>query len=663
MLWAQKDITPPAESEGVTLIYLEQAERLSFDQQRVPDGQLLTGNVRFRHGDALMYCDSAYFYQVTNSFQAFSNVRIVQGDSIFLYGNQLFYDGNTLLAKMKENVRMENKKTTLTTDTLYYDRRKNYAYYYTGGTIADDLNTLRSLRGEYFPDNKQAIFKTDVELENQNFTMSADTLQYNTQTHVANIVGETTIVYQGETTIRSTLGWYNTETEHSALYKRSVVEHNSGQTLTGDTIFYDRRKQFGRVFGHMMLTDSTNHMTLCGNYGNYDQLNGRGMATDSAMAIDWTDTDSLFMHADSMFLDRYKLAAPEPQQVKEKTAPAGSIAKGDEKAEVAPAPVEQDKQNAKRDKKNKEKKPKKNKKQKGKEQEPKVAADSTGVSLSVVVTDSTVVVTDHVPDSLIEQAAIKDSVIHIKTAALPPDSLSSLPDSITAVVPDSTTYNTLRAFWNVRLYRTDLQAICDSLFYDSRDSVMHLYREPILWNENNQITGDNADIYMQNGTVHHAVITGKGIVMQKLDSLHFNQMQGKELIAYVENRHLKRVDVNGNAETIFYPEEDEELIGVNKTLSSYVKIYFKDRKVDRAVLTTLSEGTMYPLDQITQEELYLTQFFWVTQERPKSKTDIFSPTVRTPKKTKQVVSALSKDEDKAPDEKGDKRPKNIKNKK
>ncbi len=555
---AQQPATQPLNTDGnTTLIYLEKAQRLSFDQQRVPDGQLLTGDVRFRHGDALMYCDSAYFFQTTNSFQAFSNIRIVQGDTIFLYGDQLYYDGNSLLATLKHNVRMENSTTTLTTDTLYYDRMRNVAYYLTPGTIADELNSLKSHQAEYHPDTKQAIFKDSVHLTNPNFVMDADTLHYNTVSHVADIVGPTTIVYHGQTTIYSTLGWYNTRTEHSALYNKSLIEHQTQQTLTGDTILYDKPRQFAQVYGHMLLTDTTNHTTLCGNYGYYNQLTGNGMATDSAMAIDWTDSDSLFMHADTLYISRYK-ALPPP-----------------------------------------------------------------------------------LPDSILAQQP--DSMIVENT------------DTLATNEPDSVNYNTLKAFWNVRLYRRDLQAIADSMFYDSRDSIMHLYREPILWSDNSQITGLNADIYMQNGTVHHAHITGNAIVVQQLDTLHYNQMQGKELYAYVRDKELYRVDVNGNTETVFYPEDDGQLIGVNKTLSSFIKIFFKDKKVERAVLTPMSEGTMYPLDQIDSEELYLSQFFWAKSERPQNQQDIFSATQRTPKKIKQVVSAVSKDQDDDKDDNKNKR--------
>ena len=166
-----------------TMVYLERAGNLSFDQERIADAQILKNNVVFRHEDALMYCDSAYFYETSNSLDAFGHVRFVQGDTLKGFCDKLFYDGNTRLARMRQKVRMihgraKENPTILTTDSLNYDRRANLAYYYTGGTVRDSLNTLTSVRGQYAPNKKQAVFSQDVKLVNPNFILTSDTLLY-----------------------------------------------------------------------------------------------------------------------------------------------------------------------------------------------------------------------------------------------------------------------------------------------------------------------------------------------------------------------------------------------------------------------------------------------------------------------------------------------------
>ena len=222
----------------VSLVYLEHSETLSFDEKRLPDAQILRGDVCFRHDSVLMYCDSAYFFEKENSLHAFGHVHLVQGDSLEGFSDVLYYNGNTKLARMRRRVRLIHQATTLTTDSLNYDRQQDIAYYFSGGQIVDSLNTLTSRWGQYTPDNHQALFRGDVKLVNPKFVLTADTLGYNTESYQSDLVGPTTILYEEETTILSTNGWYNTKTELSQLLDRSRIIHTDGITLTGDTIYY-----------------------------------------------------------------------------------------------------------------------------------------------------------------------------------------------------------------------------------------------------------------------------------------------------------------------------------------------------------------------------------------------------------------------------------------
>lgn len=493
----------PLSRKGVTLVYLENSETLTFDKIKNPDMQVLKGSVRFRHDNALLYCDSAYFFDKANSLNAFGHVRIVQGDTLFVFGDVLYYDGNTKLARMRHNVRMLNRKTTLTTDSLNYDRAANLSYYYTGGKISDQLNELTSLWGQYSPSTNDALFKNKVHLKNKNFILDSDTLKYNTKTHIANIVGASHILYNDETDIYSTRGWYNTSTDRSMLLDRSVVKHKDGKTLTGDTIFYDKKLKYGEGFTHVIMNDTVQKTTLSGEYCYYNDITKKGLACDSAMLVDWSDEDSLFVHADTLLTS-------------------------------------------------------------------------------------------------------KDSI-----------------------------YNVARGFYHVRIFRNDIQGLCDSLTYSARDSIMNMNGEPVLWSDNNQLSGDFIQAFTKNKKVDHIFIQQAAVAIQKEDSIYFNQMSGKEIIAYVDSGQLKKVKVNGNAETIYYPrdEKDSTLIGLNKTQSSFVVMYLRNKKVQRVVMTTASTGTMYPLTKLTGKDLYLKNFFWLEDQRPTKKEDIFLvfPKVPRPK--------------------------------
>jgi lipopolysaccharide export system protein LptA len=291
------------------MVYLERAENLSFDQERIADAQILKGSVVFRHEEAKMYCDSAYFYENSNSLDAFGHVRFEQGDTLQGFGDKLFYDGNTKIARLRKHVRLVHGRegenpTVLTTDSLNYDRVAGVAWYFSGGEVQDSLNTLVSVRGNYRPNTKQAVFSQDVRLTNPKFVLTSDTMLYNTETKVTDLVSPTLIVYEEETDIHTSRGWYNTQSEQSMLLDRSVVHHIEGRMMTGDTIYYDKKIGFGEVLGDMLMSDSTHHITLTGEYGQMWEENSRGYATDSALMIDWSDTAHMaYIHADTLFTE------------------------------------------------------------------------------------------------------------------------------------------------------------------------------------------------------------------------------------------------------------------------------------------------------------------------------------------------------------------------
>ena len=298
----RRNAAQPAKSK----VYLLHADVLKKSKDNPdPDAQILVGNVSFRHDSIYMYCDSACFYEKTNSLEAFDNVKMEQGDTLFLYGDYLFYEGNTQIAKVRNNVRMENRTTTLTTDSLNYDRIANLGYFFDGGTLMDEENVLTSDWGEYSPATKMSVFNYEVELVNPQFTLTSDTLRYNTATKIANIVGPSDID-SDENHIYSELGYYYTQQGQAELLNRSVLS-NGGKTMVGDSLFYDRNKGVGEAFYNVEFVDTINKNMLTGNYCYYNQKVGRAFATDEAMAVDFSQGDSLFIHADTLQMFTFNL--------------------------------------------------------------------------------------------------------------------------------------------------------------------------------------------------------------------------------------------------------------------------------------------------------------------------------------------------------------------
>ena len=305
--WAQNNTgdrniapqVPSADRQQKNKVFLEHADVLVADEKISTEYQILRGNVVFRKEGVFMYCDSAYFYDSSNSLDAFGNVKMNQGDTLFVYSDVMYYSGIDEIARLRYNVRLENKDMTLYTDSLDYDMVENLGYYFEGGRIVDTENELVSIYGQYDPDTKDAEFLFDVELINEKYVMHTDTLHYNTDTHIADIVGPTTIVSDSNI-IYSQRGWYDTEADNATLYDRSLLVGNNGIKLTGDTLYYDRMAGYGEAFGNMLLTDSVHKSLLDGDYGFHNERKNSSFATLRARAREISEGDTLYLHGDTI---------------------------------------------------------------------------------------------------------------------------------------------------------------------------------------------------------------------------------------------------------------------------------------------------------------------------------------------------------------------------
>lgn len=275
------------------------ANSLEYDSKRV-NAKRLIGNVQFKHENALLFCDSAYLYEESNSIDAYSNVRITQGDSLQMFGDTLFYDGNTREAEIKNNVRLINKETTLTTNYLIYNRDKKVAYYSDGGEMINtkENNRLVSKKGYYYTDSKSFFFKDSVVLTNPDYKMTSDTLEYHSSSEVVRFHGPTTIETKDSTLITCEKGYYSTQDDYSELYDNAQI-FSKDQALTGDSIFYNRSTGYGLVKCYGAITDTSERIVVHGDYIELFEKQDSAMATEFAYIEQQDEEDTLFMHADT----------------------------------------------------------------------------------------------------------------------------------------------------------------------------------------------------------------------------------------------------------------------------------------------------------------------------------------------------------------------------
>jgi len=298
LILAAIGITVSAQSK--TKINLIDANELNGRTVGGIELNIFTGNVAFEHDSAFMYCDSAVIISGENRMQAYHDVHVWLSDTLSLYSDILEYDGNTRVAIMTGNVELVDNDATLTTDRLIYERNTELAYYTTGGKIVNEDNILTSQKGYYYTENKDLYFKEDVVFENPEYHIASDTLKYNTETELANILGPTTITGDKES-LYAEKGWYDAKSDKAKLRQNPHIYYTD-QYMTGDSIYYDKVADIGLAYSNVFIKDRVQNMVITGNYADYRREQGYAFATDSAQAILIDEADSLYLHSDTLKL-------------------------------------------------------------------------------------------------------------------------------------------------------------------------------------------------------------------------------------------------------------------------------------------------------------------------------------------------------------------------
>ncbi len=258
----------------------------------------LSGNVKIKHNENILVCDSAEVDDEKNDFKAFGNVNVITKDSVNIYADRLFYFGETKKSHFYDNVKLIDSTSTLTTEYLVYDRNTESAIFNNWGTIVDDSTTLVSKNGEYFKETKEFLFVDSVEVSSPKYTISTDTLWYNRETEFIRFRGPTTMTGKNKY-VFALKGWMDTKNDITSLKTQAYIRDEE-QIIQGDTVYYDKKRGYGYAFDGAHFEDLKNDMNLSGKIFEYIKDKGYAYATDSALAILKEKKDSLYLHSDTI---------------------------------------------------------------------------------------------------------------------------------------------------------------------------------------------------------------------------------------------------------------------------------------------------------------------------------------------------------------------------
>lgn len=596
-----------ADDDRIYLIHADELLYNRFSSGLARDAQIVRGGVIFEHQGGRLTCDSAYYYQARNSVIAMGHVRYHDAEDLTLTCDSASYDGNspmpvfrafskadnlvhyikgdTLSVECKtatyttnqasagekklearDNVKLVHKGRVLRTDNLNYLRNaiEEKAWFFEGGRMDDGKKYLSSDWGAYYMSSEKADFYFTVKMRNDKWFVTSDTLHYDAKAKRAHVVGPTTIRNDKDGTIVSTTdAFFNSESDGFQMFNRSVIR---------DSINH-RRIEADSLF----YDKKTGVNEGFGQVVYIDTLKMREMYGDYVYHNDITGESSII---GSAFLkDNDKI----------RTLRCDSI----------------------------------------------FANDSTGLHEGFGNV--------HVVDSLNKNEMLGNYFQYNKITGYgyatddawgmdysQKDTLYVRADTMkvfTYNIDTDSVYRELHCYKNVRAYRVDLQAVCDSLMGSSRDSSLTMYQDPVVWNDNRQILGEYIKVFMNDSTIREAHVVGQALSIEKVDEEdHYNQIASKVLDAYFDDEgQLRHTVATGNVKVLFYPTDDktDSLMFLDHTLTDTLHMYLSAERQLEKIRTNKHESVLYPMTQIPPDMYKLEEFVLFDDLRPKNKEDIF----------------------------------------
>ena len=498
-------------SQENTNLRIKTAGFFDKDNEKFPNATVLTrdnlGQVVITHEGVKMWCNQAYFYEDRNFIEAYGNVILKQGDTLDLKSNYLEYNGDSKLAYAKGNVILKEPTSTLYTESLFFDRNIQEAYYNNHGKlIKQPSDTIVSERGRYFMDLKKYRFKEKINLKTTRHDIYSKKLDYFTESKLAYFFGPTNILSE-DTKIYCEIGYYDTDNDIGYFIKNARIEFDDSE-IKADSIYFDNKINYAAATNNIKITDTINKTITTGHYAEIYKSIDSMYITKKALLASYQEKDSIYIHSDTILMT------------------------GNEENRI------------------------------------------------------------------------------------------------------------IRAYKNAKIYKSDLSGKADSIHFNKKNGLAQLIninqqltnpfiktKKPILWNLENQITGDSIHLLfnINNNQLDSLLVFNNAMIINK-DSLGtgFNQISGQKLYGSFINNELKKIDIIKNAESIYYLRNSEnELVGIDRSKSGKIKILLNNNSIEKFKKINQIDGNTYPEDDFLEELKFLKGFYFREEEKPNSIKDLF----------------------------------------
>ncbi len=542
----------------------------------------LNGNVRLYQDSTFMYCDSAIL--TGNLLTAFGNVIIVQNDSINVFADSLEYDGDEKIARLFNNVILQNNDQQLFTDFLIYDMEAKIGSYTSGALLKNEGSEIKSLVGRYFVNEKEVYFYENVSIVNQDFKLWTDSLRYDYEADIAHFMAPTRID-QEDSKIYCEDGFYDIQNE-DAEFRTNAQYVQDLKTAEGQLIKYDAKAKV---------------ITLAGeaSYKEEDKL----ALADTIVYFEATEDTELIGNAS--YEDNERSIVGKRIKYNAKTESFNSQGRSTIVDSTTILTANDIKFNQ--------------------EEELGVAL---GNVIAVDTSSKTTIESEAMyynNESNYNKAFNPDGTRPLLYSIMEGDSFFMRADTLlsTEIVDTiGTATNLVNAFHDVKIFKSNLQAVCDSMSYNTTDSIISMYNSPVIWSDSSQFSADTIDIYLRNEVIHKIDLKNKGFIINTNDSIFFNQIKGKLVEVFFVEGNLDSMSVTGNAESIYFMlDEQEAYIGMNKSISSKMSFTFEENDLKDIYFHVNVNSQLTPIQDVDPNEK-LEGFNWQDKLRPKNKNEL-----------------------------------------
>lgn len=608
----------------VTLLNSQSAQMVDIEGNSY---RKVVGPASFLHNNAYLYCDTALWNVETRVIEAWGHVSIKQ-DNTVLKSDKLTYLIDLDLAQFRGAVveLTDKDKNTLRTRHLDYNTKDSVAVFDNGASMRDkDGQIIESVRGTYDSKIELFTFTENVNMFTDSIFVKTNSLTYDSPRNLATF-GFNTNAWKDENMLSANGGWYNRGKE-IFFFRNNVHVMSDSQEGWCDSLFFYRNTSDVEMLGNAQVSDTTrNVFGLAGRIFYLDSLSQVTMTRKPAVITETDEKgvkDTIYLGADKLVyyaLPMYKVdsLAIEAANEREKTLSIDPVGEFRKKAaeEAAKAAEEA----AKNDPNYRPKSPRGgNEKIAG--TKPAAPVSRPDPKIPTPLADTLLASTPiMLPDSIGRRDSMRVGGLRAVNDTTAVGDSSAIADS--AVVPeapkDSTRIGFLEAIKNVRIYRKDVQMVCDSLMYTDLDSIARMYLDPVIWQDTvRQYSSDSLYVVVRNGGLDKANLMSNAFIAIQEDTTHYNQIKSTEMMAYFDKEGaLRRFDALGGAMSLFYIEENDVLATVNKTDSKMMSANFKDGDIQRIYYFEQAKNDGYPVVQLSHDEKYLKGFKWQEKRRP-----------------------------------------------